>query len=125
VPTLIVGAENDTVARVGAHAEPFYTSLPSSLDDAYPDLNAGLSLAPTSPNETVAKYGPAIQEYRDTCPPDDLRPDRACRDMGGPDRMRRVGLTAPVNPTRSPVSTPVVAVRCKASLWRAERRRAC
>ena len=92
VPTLIIGAENDTVASVTAHAEPFYTSLPGTLDKAYLELNAAGHSAPTSSNVTVAKYsiswlkrfidndtryeqflcpaprGTAIQEYRDTCP---------------------------------------------------------
>jgi predicted dienelactone hydrolase len=92
VPTLIIGAENDTVAPVSSHSEPFYTSLPSSSDKAYLELNNASHSAPTSTNVTVAKYsiswlkrfidndtryeqflcpapsGSAIQEYRDTCP---------------------------------------------------------
>ncbi|MEU7901573.1 alpha/beta hydrolase [Actinoplanes sp. NPDC049118] len=92
VPTLIIGAENDTVASVTSHAEPFYTSLPGTLDKAYLELNNASHSAPTSTNVTVAKYsiswlkrfidndtryeqflcpapsGSAIQEYRDTCP---------------------------------------------------------
>ncbi|WP_410811268.1 alpha/beta hydrolase [Micromonospora sp. 067-2] len=92
VPTLVVGAENDSVAPVTSHSEPFYTSLPASLDKAYLELNAASHSAPTSPNVTIAKYSiswlkrfvdddtryeqflcPAprastIQEYRDTCP---------------------------------------------------------
>nr|WP_051799359.1 lipase [Catenuloplanes japonicus] len=92
VPTLIIGAESDTVAPVSSHSEPFYTSLPSTLDKAYLELNNASHSAPTSTNVTVAKYsiswlkrfidddtryeqflcpapsGSAIQEYRDTCP---------------------------------------------------------
>jgi predicted dienelactone hydrolase len=92
VPTLIIGAENDTVAPVSSHAEPFYTSLPASSDKAYLELNNASHSAPTSTNVTIAKYsiswlkrfidndtryeqflcpapsGPAIEEYRDTCP---------------------------------------------------------
>ncbi|WP_436520855.1 poly(ethylene terephthalate) hydrolase family protein [Actinoplanes sp. HUAS TT8] len=92
VPTLIIGAENDTTAPVASHAEPFYTSLPSTLDKAYLELNNATHSAPTSANVTIAKYsiswlkrfidndtryeqflcpapsGSAIQEYRDTCP---------------------------------------------------------
>jgi predicted dienelactone hydrolase len=92
VPTLIVGAENDTVAPVASHAEPFYTSLPSTLDKAYLELNNATHSAPTSTNVTIAKYsiswlkrfidndtrydqflcpapsGSTIQEYRSTCP---------------------------------------------------------
>lgn len=92
VPTLIIGAENDTTAPVASHAEPFYTSLPSTIDKAYLELNNATHSAPTSANVTIAKYsiswlkrfidndtrydqflcpaptGSAIQEYRDTCP---------------------------------------------------------
>ena len=93
VPTLIIGAESDTVAPVSSHAEPFYTSLPSTADKAYLELNNASHSAPTSTNVTVAKYSiswlkrfidndtryeqflcPApgrstlIEEYRDTCP---------------------------------------------------------
>ncbi|GAA4601526.1 dienelactone hydrolase [Actinoplanes octamycinicus] len=92
VPTLIIGAENDSTAPVASHAEPFYTSLPSTLDKAYLELNNATHSAPTSANVTIAKYsiswlkrfidndtryeqflcpapsGSAIQEYRDTCP---------------------------------------------------------
>jgi hypothetical protein len=89
---MIIGAENDTVASVTAHAEPFYTSMSSAPEKAYLELNNASHSAPTSSNVTVAKYsiswlkrfidndtrydqflcpapsGPAIQEYRATCP---------------------------------------------------------
>ncbi|GGQ85232.1 lipase [Couchioplanes caeruleus subsp. azureus] len=92
VPTLVIGAENDTTAPVGSYAEPFYTSLPATLDKAYLELDNAGHAAPISSNVTIAKYsiswlkrfidndtryeqflcpapsGPAIQEYRDTCP---------------------------------------------------------
>lgn len=93
VPTMVIGAENDSVAPVSAHAEPFYTSLTSAPDKAYLELNNASHSAPTSANTTVAKYGiswlkrfvdddtrydqflcpaPApsglIEEYRATCP---------------------------------------------------------
>ncbi|HEX8628056.1 MAG TPA: dienelactone hydrolase family protein [Catenuloplanes sp.] len=92
VPTLVIGAENDTTAAVGTHAEPFYESLPPTLDKAYLELNGASHTAPISANVTIAKYsiswlkrfidndvryeqflcpapsGPAIQEYRSTCP---------------------------------------------------------
>ncbi|MFJ8934429.1 alpha/beta hydrolase [Streptomyces sp. NPDC102365] len=55
-PTLIVGADGDTVAPVSSHAEPFYTSLPSALNRAYLELNGATHSAPTSSNTTVAKY---------------------------------------------------------------------
>ncbi|MEU4427163.1 dienelactone hydrolase family protein [Actinoplanes sp. NPDC024001] len=93
VPTMIIGAENDTVAPVSSHSEPFYTSLSAAPDKAYLELNNASHSAPTSGgNVTVAKYslswlkrfidndtryeqflcpapsGSAIQEYRNTCP---------------------------------------------------------
>ena len=93
VPTMIIGAENDTVAPVSSHSEPFYTSLTAAPDKAYLELNNASHSAPTNGgNVTVAKYslswlkrfidndtrydqflcpapsGSAIQEYRATCP---------------------------------------------------------
>ncbi len=93
VPTLIVGAENDSVASVGAHSEPFYQSLSSTPDKAYLELNNASHSAPTSANTTIAKYSISwlkrfidndtryeqflcpppppsslIEEYRHTCP---------------------------------------------------------
>jgi alpha-beta hydrolase superfamily lysophospholipase len=97
-PTLVVGAENDSVASVSSHSIPFYTSLPSTLDKAYLELNGASHFAPNSSNTTIAKYsiswlkrfvdndtryeqflcgaphqadlgiGSAISDYRDTCP---------------------------------------------------------
>lgn len=93
VPTMIIGADNDTVAPVSSHSEPFYASLTTAPDKAYLELNNASHSAPTSANTTVAQYSiswlkrfidddtrydqflcPApspsslIQEYRDTCP---------------------------------------------------------
>ncbi|MBB2946794.1 putative dienelactone hydrolase [Actinoplanes lutulentus] len=93
VPTMIIGAENDTVAPVASHSEPFYTSLSSAPDKAYLEVNNATHSAPTEGgNVTVAKYalswikrfidndtrydqflcpapsGSTIQEYRATCP---------------------------------------------------------
>ncbi|WP_415361625.1 alpha/beta hydrolase family protein [Saccharothrix sp. BKS2] len=93
VPTLVVGAENDSVAPVSSHSEPFYSSLPSTLDKAYLELNGASHFAPNTSNTTIAKYSIAwlkrfidndtryeqflcpapgrstlIEEYRDTCP---------------------------------------------------------
>ena len=70
VPTMIVGAENDTVASVTTHAEPFYTSLPATLDKAYLELNNASHFAPNSANTTIAKYSIAwLKRFID----DDLR----------------------------------------------------
>ncbi|MGX7829749.1 bis(hydroxyethyl) terephthalate hydrolase [Actinokineospora sp. 24-640] len=93
VPTMVIGAENDTIASVGSHSEPFYTGMPATLDKAYLELNNASHSAPNSPNTTLAKYSiswlkrfidndtryeqflcPApspstlISEYRNTCP---------------------------------------------------------
>ena len=93
VPTMIIGAENDSVAPVSSHSEPFYTSMSAAQDKAYLELNNASHSAPTNANTTVARYSiswlkrfidndtryeqflcPApspsslIQEYRDTCP---------------------------------------------------------
>ncbi|MGW6744916.1 bis(hydroxyethyl) terephthalate hydrolase [Streptomyces sp. NPDC055025] len=92
-PTLVVGADGDTVAPVAGHSEPFYESLPGTLDKAYLELRGAVHRTPITANTTIAKYsvswlkrfidndtryerflcpppapGPAIAEYRDTCP---------------------------------------------------------
>ncbi|HSA50305.1 MAG TPA: alpha/beta hydrolase [Yinghuangia sp.] len=92
-PTLVVGADGDTIAPVSSHSEPFYTSLPSSLDRAYLELNNATHFTPNSSNTTIAKYSiswlkrfidndtryeqflcpiprpnTAIAEYRGNCP---------------------------------------------------------
>ncbi|MFD9006030.1 alpha/beta hydrolase family protein [Streptomyces sp. NPDC059582] len=55
-PTLVFGADGDTVAPAGQHAEPFYQSLPGSLDKAYLKLNNATHFTPISSNTTIAKY---------------------------------------------------------------------
>ncbi|KUH35674.1 MULTISPECIES: dienelactone hydrolase family protein [Streptomyces] len=55
-PTLIVGADGDSIAPVSSHSEPFYESLPSALDRAYLELNGASHFAPNSSNTTIAKY---------------------------------------------------------------------
>jgi predicted dienelactone hydrolase len=93
VPTMIIGAEADSIAPVSSHSEPFYTSIPASSEKAYLELNGASHFAPNISNTTIAKYSiswlkryidndtrydqflcPApgrdsdISEYRDTCP---------------------------------------------------------
>ncbi|NUS07026.1 MAG: alpha/beta hydrolase [Nonomuraea sp.] len=92
VPTMIIGGEADTVAPVASHSEPFYQSIPSSVEKAYLELNNASHFFPQTTNTTMAKSmvawlkrfvdddtrydqflcpaprGLAIQEYRDTCP---------------------------------------------------------
>ena len=92
VPTLVIGAENDNIASVRTHSEPFFQSLPSSPGKAYLELNNASHFAPNTPNTTIAKssiswlklfvdndtryqqfvcpgpgVGAAVSEYRDTC----------------------------------------------------------
>lgn len=55
-PTLVVGADGDTVAPVSSHSEPFYESLPGSLDKAYVELNGASHFTPNTSNTTIAKY---------------------------------------------------------------------
>ncbi|MET9949930.1 dienelactone hydrolase family protein [Streptomyces sp. NPDC006339] len=55
-PTLVIGADGDTVAPVATHSEPFYESLPSSLDKAYLELNGATHFTPNTSNTTIAKY---------------------------------------------------------------------
>ncbi|MEV6491199.1 alpha/beta hydrolase [Actinoplanes sp. NPDC051633] len=93
VPTLVVGAENDSIAPVASHSIPFFTSMPASLDKAYLELNGASHFAPNSTNTTISAFsvswlkrfvdndtryeqflcpgpsnGSAVSDYRDTCP---------------------------------------------------------
>jgi predicted dienelactone hydrolase len=91
-PTMIIGAENDTVASVSSHSIPFYNSIPASSEKAYLELNGASHFVANSTNTTLAKYTVAwlkryvdndtryeqficpapqsatISDYRDTCP---------------------------------------------------------
>ncbi|MFE7750882.1 alpha/beta hydrolase family protein [Streptomyces sp. NPDC057428] len=92
-PTLVIGADGDSVAPVATHSKPFYNSLPSSLDKAYLELRGASHFTPNSSNTTIAKYSISwlkrfidndtryeqflcplpstsltIAEYRGTCP---------------------------------------------------------
>ncbi|MFC3545859.1 MULTISPECIES: alpha/beta hydrolase family protein [Nonomuraea] len=92
VPTMIIGGENDSVASVTTHSQPFYESIPASSEKAYLELNGASHFFPQTTNTTMAKSmvawlkrfvdddlrydpflcpaprGTAIEEYRDTCP---------------------------------------------------------
>ncbi|MGN9768576.1 alpha/beta hydrolase family protein [Micromonospora sp. SD12] len=92
VPTLIIGGENDSVAPVSSHSEPFYNSIPASSEKAYLELNGASHFFPQTVNTPTARQavawlkrfvdddtryeqflcpgpsGSAIQEYRNTCP---------------------------------------------------------
>ncbi|WP_326555550.1 alpha/beta hydrolase family protein [Micromonospora sp. NBC_01813] len=93
VPTLVIGAENDTIASVRTHSKPFFDSFSPTLDKAYLELNGASHFAPNVPNTTIASFSiswlkrfvdndlryeqflcPApgasrqISEYQDSCP---------------------------------------------------------
>jgi predicted dienelactone hydrolase len=55
-PTLVIGAEDDIVARVRSHAEPLYESLPADGDKAYLELRDATHSAPSAPNTMIARY---------------------------------------------------------------------
>ena len=91
-PTLVIGAENDSIAPVSSHAEPFYTSLTGAAEKAYLELNRASHSVTNSDNATTSRLtvawlkrfvdddtrydqflcpppsGTAIEEYRATCP---------------------------------------------------------
>lgn len=92
VPTMIIGGENDSVASVTTHSQPFYESIPASSEKAYMELNGASHFFPQTTNTPTGKYMVAwlkrfvdddtryerflcpaprrsdIEEYRDTCP---------------------------------------------------------
>lgn len=57
VPTLIVGADGDTVASAAIHARPFYASLSSSVSKAYAELNFASHFTPNTTNTPIGRYG--------------------------------------------------------------------
>ncbi|WP_282693889.1 dienelactone hydrolase family protein [Streptomyces sp. CC208A] len=92
-PTLVIGADGDTIAPVATHSELFYQTLPATLDKAYLELNGATHFTPNISNTTIAKYSIAwlkrfvdddtryeqflcplprpsltIEEYRGSCP---------------------------------------------------------
>nr|WP_246437798.1 alpha/beta hydrolase [Lipingzhangella halophila] len=96
VPTMIIGAENDSIASVRSHSIRFYESLPGSLEKGYAEVDGASHFAPNSNDDTVAKYtitwlkrfvdndtryeqflcpppdsggwGDDLSDYRDSCP---------------------------------------------------------
>ncbi|WP_454860395.1 poly(ethylene terephthalate) hydrolase family protein [Promicromonospora soli] len=55
-PTLVIGAEDDVVARPRSHAEPIYESLPADGDTAYLELRDASHSAPSAPNTLIARH---------------------------------------------------------------------
>jgi dienelactone hydrolase len=93
LPSMIIGAENDSVARVSVHSEPFYESIPASSEKAYVELNNATHGVGTTGDPTQSSFmvvwlkryvdndtryeqficpppapSATIQEYRGTCP---------------------------------------------------------
>lgn len=93
VPTMIIGAESDTVAPVSSHSIPFYNSIPASAEKAYLELNNASHMVAATADATQAKFmvvwlkryvdndtryeqficpppgtSLAISDYRHTCP---------------------------------------------------------
>ncbi|MEU4427839.1 alpha/beta hydrolase [Actinoplanes sp. NPDC024001] len=54
VPTLIIGGESDSIASVSSHSIPFYTSIPSSAEKAYLELNNASHFFPQTTNTPTA-----------------------------------------------------------------------
>jgi dienelactone hydrolase len=93
-PTMVIGAENDSIASVSSHAEPFYNSMSNAREKAYLELNGASHFTPNTTDATISRYAIAwlkrfvdddvrydqflcppppapsltIQEYRSTCP---------------------------------------------------------
>lgn len=59
VPTLIFGADGDTVASASSHARPFYASLPATTLKAYAELNNANHSTPNSTNTPIGRYSVA------------------------------------------------------------------
>ncbi|NUU15938.1 alpha/beta hydrolase [Cellulomonas humilata] len=53
-PTLVIGAESDTIAPVASHARPFYQTLPSATPRTYLELRGASHFAPNTSNTTIA-----------------------------------------------------------------------
>ncbi|MEU4238497.1 dienelactone hydrolase family protein [Actinoplanes sp. NPDC026619] len=92
VPTLIIGAQNDSIAPVASHAIPFYNSIPAATEKAYTELRGASHLFPLSVNTVTGRMsvawlkrfvdndtrydqficpgptGTDISDYRNTCP---------------------------------------------------------
>ncbi|TIC87849.1 phosphohydrolase [Nocardioides sp. GY 10113] len=92
VPTMIIGAENDTIAPVSSHSIPFYNTLTNAPEKAYGEINnAGHLIANTDDDwqgrlfvswlkrylDEDTRYDPYLcpgpssfnlSDYRDTCP---------------------------------------------------------
>lgn len=55
-PTLVIGAEDDSIAPVRSHSERFYESLPADGDKAYLELRDASHSVPTADSTIIARY---------------------------------------------------------------------
>lgn len=64
--SLVIGAQNDTVAPVRSHSLPFYSSLTNAERRSYLELRGASHFAPNTSNTTIAKYSIAwLKRYVD------------------------------------------------------------
>lgn len=59
-PTLIFACENDIIAPVRSHAEPFYEAIPSSTNKAFVEINGGSHYCGNggnSYNDVLSRFG--------------------------------------------------------------------
>ncbi|MFS0883622.1 alpha/beta hydrolase family protein [Aeromicrobium sp. 179-A 4D2 NHS] len=64
--SLVIGAQNDTVAPVSSHSIPFYSSLSNAERRSYLELRGASHFAPNTSNTTIAKYSIAwLKRYVD------------------------------------------------------------
>jgi len=64
--SLVIGAENDSIAPVATHSIPFYNTLTNAERRAYLELRNATHFAPNVSNTTIAKYSIAwLKRYVD------------------------------------------------------------
>jgi pimeloyl-ACP methyl ester carboxylesterase len=56
VPTLIIGAQADTIAPPAQHSIPFFNSMPEVDDKGYLELAGASHFAPNIPNSTISEF---------------------------------------------------------------------
>ena len=61
-PTLVVGCEADAIAPVAGHAEPFYESIPTTVNKAYIELDGASHQCVTSGNGDDAERDAIIRQ---------------------------------------------------------------
>jgi triacylglycerol lipase len=59
VPTIIFGADGDTITPVTSQARPAYNSIPVTTPKAYGELNNATHLTPVSTNTPIGRYSVA------------------------------------------------------------------